>query len=818
MKISLNWLSDYVSWAGTPEELAEKLTLAGLNVEGIERFEMTFPGVVVGEVRTCERHPDADRLSVCTVFDGEEVRRIVCGAPNVRAGLKVLVARTGAVLPGNFKIKKSKIRGVESQGMICSASELELGLDGDGIMELDADLAPGTPADDLFGVKDVVLDVEVTPNRPDWLSHYGVAREVAALEGTLLDAPVVWSPGKTAAEKPEVSVEIVDFADCPRYTAHLARNVRVGPSPRWMQQRLLAVGMRPISNVVDITNYVMLELGQPLHAFDRDRLHGKKIIVRRAAPGETLRTLDDEDRALAPEDLVIADGNGPVALAGVMGGAGSEVSAETQDVLLESASFAPSLVRATSRRLQLISESSYRFERGADWEGVELGARRALALLQEHAGAHISAAVVDRRDPDRKDQEPVSLRVEQVNRLLGAGLTAPEIIDSLQSLGFKCQPLGQASDRDSRHGRITVTVPSFRRDVHQEVDLIEEVARLHGFDHGAPDHRFRSRARVESRDEDCAVAALRCLLAGLGYHEVVTSSFMPRDAVDRLGLPAEDPRREMLAILNPHHGGETLLRTTALPGLLDVVRHNLNADRTPPFRLFQYGREFLPAGRRREDVRHEDERLLPEEPHVLQFALVGDTGSVYGELPATLMEAKALVEDLADAVRVPLALEPGDDQPFLRAGQQWRLRAADGRTVGWAGTLAPAVRRAFDIDAPVVVGSWNLADTDLRPAPVRYEPFSRYPAAKRDLSLVVPDGVSYAAIDALLREHGGPLLQDWDLFDHFRGGSLPEGTSSLGIRLQFQSAKGSLKGKAVDMAVDALRSRLEGDLGVTIRA
>ncbi len=818
MKISLNWLSDYVTWQGTPEELADRLTLAGLNVEGIEPVEVTFPGVVIAEVRTCERHPDADKLSLTTVFDGEETHQVVCGAPNVRAGLKVLLARVGSVLPGNFKIKKSKIRGMESFGMICSAAELELSADSEGIMELDTDLPPGTSADELYGYTDTVLDVEVTPNRPDWLSHYGVAREVAALEGCLLDAPVVWTPPKTGGERPEISVEIVDFEDCPRYTAHVARDVKVGQAPRWMQDRLRAVGIRPINNVVDITNYVLMELGQPLHAFDRNQLGGAKIHVRRAEAGETVETLDDQVRELVTDDLVIADAGGPVALAGVMGGARSEVSDATTDVLLESAFFKPLLVRRTSRRLQLISDSSYRFERGADWDAVDLGAKRALYLLSQHAGAHISTAIVDRKDPDRGEPASVTLRVEQVNRLLGTDLTATEIVTHLQALGLKCQPLGQASDRDSRAGRLMVTVPSFRRDISQEVDLIEEVARIYGFEQIGSTEGFRARTTVSASPEDDRLAGLRKHLAAVGYHEIVTSSFMDRADLGKLGLADDDTRASMLAIDNPHHGGETLLRTTSLPALLHAVRHNLNADCGVPFRLLQAGKSFLPEGEKRTDIRHDDETLLPEEPFEFTAAVIGRSDKAYGDMPASLMEIRGLLAQLEERLTLGLDLVPGSPEPFHRSGLSWSVVDGDGAVVGSAGVLAPAVLRAFDVDVEVAVLSVDLARLSATGAGIRYQSFPRFPAAKRDLSLVVPDSVTYEAVRSCIEEAGGPLLAECGLFDHFRGESLGEGRAALGIRLKFQSAKGNLKGKAVDKAVEAIRTRLEGDLGVTIRA
>jgi len=818
LKISLNWLSDYVTWTGTTDELAHRLTLSGLNVESVESFDISFPNVVVAEVLTREQHPDADKLSLCTVDDGNEVKQVVCGAPNVRAGLKVLFARIGAVLPGDFKIKKSKIRGVESFGMICSASELELSDESAGIMELDDDAAVGTPADDLYGYHDEVLDVEVTPNRPDWLSHYGVAREVAALQSSLLDTPVVWNPPKIGGETPEIHVEIDDFEDCPRYTAHLAREVKVGPSPRWMQNRLAAVGMRPINNVVDITNYVLMEVGQPLHAFDRNKLVGQKLTVRRGKPDETLTTLDEAGRTVGPNDLLIADASGPVAIAGVMGGLQSEVDAETSCVLLESAFFKPRLVRKTSRHLQLSSESSYRFERGADWEAVDLAAKRAMQLLHDHAGAQISTAVVDRQDPDRREVDPVTLRVQQTNRLLGTDLTATAIVGHLQSIGLKCQPLGQASDRDSRAGRLMVKVPSFRRDIFKEVDLIEEVARLYGFDNINSTTGFRAATSVAVRPVDRMLGGVRRMMAALGFHEIVTSSFMERGDADLLGLAADDVRRNMLSIDNPHHGGETLLRTSITPSILHTARRNLNADREAPFRLFQVGREFLPGGRKRQDVRHENEKLLPEEPQVLQAAVIGREGSCYGELPVGMMELKGLFEAFLERTRLNLTLEPSGDEPYFAAGLQWRILDEAGEAVGRIGGIGPSVLRGFDIDTSVDVFELDLARLELTGRATRYEAFPRYPAVKRDLSLVVPDTVSYADIVAQVEKSGGPLLAACELFDHFRGESLGEDRSALGIRLKFQSAKGNLKGKAVDYAIATITSSLEGELGVALRS
>ncbi len=815
MKISLDWLRDLVTWNASPAELAERLTSAGLNVEHVAEIALTFPGVVVARVVACERHPAADRLSLCRVdAGGDEPVQVVCGAPNVREGLSVYFAQVGAVLPGDFRIKKAKIRGVESHGMICSESELGLSAESSGIMELRDAPAPGTSADTLIGFRDTVLDIEVTPNRPDWLSHIGVAREVAALYGTKVTLPPTWSPQQSGSLG--WKVEVASFGDCPRYTAHGADEVAVAPSPRWMQNRLRAVGQRPINNVVDITNYVLLELGQPLHAFDREKLQGDTLRVRRAGTRQTVVTLDDVSREIDADDLVIADANGPVALAGVMGLANSEVTPGSTSILLESAFFAPLLVRRTSRRLNLVSESSYRFEREADWDMVRFAAHRALALLQDLAGATIVSECVDRADPERRPHPDLPLRVSQVNRVLGTDISVEEAAGLVQRLGLKVQPLG--GSRGANVVNMMVAVPSFRRDLVQEVDLIEEIARTHGLDRGAGKGRARGGSGVARRLGDRVQAYLRHHLAAVGYHEIVTSTFFTRRDLEALALPADDVRSECLAVLSPDHGGETLLRSSLVPSFIDVARRNLNAGATSPVRLFQINRVYWPRGERPHPRRHDDERLLPEEPLVLQLGLAGDVGPGLGDLPGDLVELKGLVGELAAALRVALVLEPTDVEPYLVAGQQWAVLDGAGRRVGTAGRLAASVTGALDLDQPVALAEITLSSLDLTPATTTYRAFVRFPAVKRDLSLLVPAGVTYARVAAVLRESGGTLLTNLELFDIYRGKGLPPDMSAYGIRLKFQSDKGNLTGERVDQTLAGMLGALGEQLGVQQRS
>ena len=808
MKISLDWLSDFVDWSDEPVALAARLTAAGLNVEGIETIRRTFPGVVVARVLEREKHPDADRLSLCKVDDGTGAPvQVVCGAPNVRAGLTVLFARVGAELPGDFRIKKSKIRGVESCGMICSATELELGLDGAGIIELETDAASGTPADALFGFEDTVLEIEVTPNRPDWLSHVGVAREVAAIYGTKMSLPPLWNAVE-AGESLGVKVRVEDYADCGRYTAWGARGVKIGPSPRWMQNRLRAIGARPINNVVDITNYVMFELGQPMHAYDRGQLAGNAIHVRRAAKPLKVKTLDGLEREIEAGTLLICDEKEPVGLAGVMGLGNSEVSAQTTEVLLESGFFNPQRVRRASRKLGLISEASYRFERGADWDMVERAAVRALHLLQEHAGAHIVRDWADRHDPDHRPADPLKLRVWQVNRVLGTTVTTDQVAQILQRLGLKVQPMGNAEAIGQGAVNMMVHVPSHRRDLALEVDLIEEIARIHGLDQLAGRGVYRVAGGAVRREADVAREKVRGWLSACGYAEIVTSSFMEAADHDRLGLAADDARRRTLAVANPRHGGDTQLRTVLAPSGLSVARRNLNAGATPPLRFFQVNRVFrpgLPTGR---EARHADEALLPAEPEYLQLVIAGWRDLGLGGLPCDLLEVRGAVEGLATHLRVDLSLEPGTDEPWLDAGAAWRIRDAQGRDVGAAGRVAGAALEAFDVDGPVALAEIRLDALDLRPRPVRFEAFARFPAVKRDLSLLVPSGVPYGGIEGTVRESAGELLESAELFDIYRGKGLPEGRAAMGIRLKFRSAKGSLKGEAVDSAIGGILAAL----------
>jgi phenylalanyl-tRNA synthetase beta chain len=555
-----------------------------------------------------------------------------------------------------------------------------------------------------------------------------------------------------------------------------------------------------------------------MHAFDQSKLSGTTITVKRSEGKTKVVTLDEQERELEEGTLLVCDEKGPVALAGVMGLANSEVDDATKDIILESAFFNPHHVRVASRGLGLISESSYRFERGADWDMVLKAAHRALYLFQELAEAHIVTDWADRFDPDFKAAEAVPLRIWQVNRLLGTDISTTEAAQMLQNLGLKVQPMGNPASSNSSAVNMMVQVPTFRRDLFQEVDLIEEIARSYGFDNMSGGGGFTASRGSVRRPLDRVLGQLRSWFASCGYHEMVTSSFLAAGDLEKLGLPEGDVRLETLSVINPHHGGNTQLRTSLVPELLEVSRRNLNSGAELPVRLFQVNRTFLPGGAKVAEPRHADEALLPEEPLFLQFAVAGSSAKGLDGVPADLLECKGVVESLSTYLRIPLTLEVGDVEPFLEPGVQMRILAADGQLVGSLGRIRPQVAAGWDVDLPVSVVEIRLSALDLEAEPVQYQDFGRFPAVKRDLSLLVPAGVAYGQMEDVVRETGGPLLASVELFDIYRGKGLPEGVGAFGIRLKFRSAKGNLKGKTVDLAIEKVLKALSDRLNIEQRS
>jgi phenylalanyl-tRNA synthetase beta chain len=797
MKVSLNWLRRYVEISERPDILAHDLTMFGLNVEEIHQLGAPFKGVVYGRVLEVERHPGADKLSLCRVeVGGAEPLQIVCGAPNVRPGLGVPVALHGAVLAGGLKIKRSKIRGELSEGMICSEIELAIGENADGIIELDFEERPGTNLESRLGSSDVIFDIEVTPNRPDQLCHLGIAREVAALYGRSLTFADTYS----LHEEGFFRLEIENGDDCPRYTAAFVDDIAVKPSPHWMQELLTAVGMKPINNVVDVTNFVLMELGQPLHAFDRDTLARDTIVVRRARHGERLVTLDGEKRDLDHEILVIADSERPIALAGVMGGEETEVTDRTQRVLLESAMFERRRIRAAKQRFRLETEASYRFERQADIAITKSALERACLLLKEiGAGSPRSSCRDLIKDNAALEPRVLQVRVSQVNRVMGTRLSASDISALLSRLELGSSVAGE---------RLEVAIPSVRRDLEQEIDIIEEIARLYGYENIGRDTVPSSKIFSHRADVDRRNQCICSYLASRGFVEVVTTSFMdPREAA-RFGWRENEPRVRALQIENPLSAMQSHLRTSLLPGLLNVVRRNSRTEQEA-LKLFELGKVFIAAS---------DGAGLPsEELHLAAILARNAVPSQWIEQqrPSDFFDMKGALEALLERMGVdPSSLA------MSRAGS-----AEQGYIFNWyndkellaeGGMLSKRITSVFDIDSEVFYFDIALEGLKGVGGALHYNQVSPYPVVKRDLCLVAGEKVAFSDIINLIKRRA-KYLESISLFDYYRAGHLGEGKRSYTFRLSFRSPDSTLDDAAVDKEIEKFLESLKRDLQVTLR-
>ena len=809
MKVPLSWLRDYVDVDPDPRALADRLTFSGLEVEAVREVGGDYPGVVVGEVRSVERHPNADRLTVCRVFDGQRELVVVCGAPNVCAGQKVPLAQVGARLPNGMGIKSAKVRGVVSEGMLCAEDELRVSDDHSGLMILPANAAAGTPLAEVLGGKDVILEIEVTPNRPDCLSLIGVAREVATLYGIALRWPSVDYPEGNEPVERATRIEVQEPDGCPRYTARILSGVTIAPSPLWMQQRLARAGVRPINNVVDITNYVMLECGQPLHAFDQALLHEGRIVVRRAQAGERMATLDGIDRPIDPAMLMICAADRPVAVAGVMGGAGSEISDATRTVLLESACFKPSDIRKTSKRLGLMTESSYRFERGVDIGRVDWASRRAAGLMVAHAGAAAARGVVDvflRRPAPMR----LTLRYERARDLLGTPVSDADMDRMLNAL--EVAVVGHGT------GTCAVAVPSFRPDLTEEADLIEEIARINGLDKvPAPSPS----AKIVSDADDRAVRAVMAVrgsLVGLGLMEVMNYSFLAERLLTLVGCGTPERR---IVIPNPVTQDHAVLRDALVPQMLETIGRN-HARQVAVGAFFELGRVFF----KRDDGR------LGEEERVC-VGLMGPVGrmGMAGNQPASADEMfawiKGLLEQIETAVHLrergqaasraaAFELRPSE-HAFLEPGRRVAV-FCEGQECGVLGLVAERLRAEWRLTAPVAVLEIQLAPLLRRIFRVpAVKPVGAYPGVSRDMALVVPQHVRHESITACIWQCAPAELSDVRLFDVYAGQGIPAGHKSMAYSLFYRSPERTLTDEEANTFRDSLKAVLRRDLGAEVR-
>jgi phenylalanyl-tRNA synthetase beta chain len=790
MKISTNWLREWVRMTGPAQAIADRLTMAGLEVDSVTPAAPPFTGVVVAEIVGCEPHPQAERLQVCKVNSGAESLQIVCGAPNARAGLKVPLATVGAALPDDLRIKKAKLRGVESFGMLCSARELGLSEDAAGLLELPADAPVGANVRDYLGLDDFIIEADLTPNRSDCLSMRGIAREVGALTDAAVEpAPVQAVP---ASHDGELSVRLDAPAACPRYVGRLLRGVdNKVRSPIWLQERLRRAGVRSLSLTVDVTNYVMLELGQPMHAFDSGKLQGG-IVVRQAVAGESLALLNGETVELREDTLVIADEARALALAGVMGGESSAVDANTRDIFLESAFFAPTALAGRARQHGLHTESSHRFERGVDPTIQRQAIERATQLIVELAGGEPGPVVEAVAEAELPEQPKVKLRAGRVRRLLGVEIPAADVEAILARLGM--QP-------EKTQDGWQVQVPSFRFDIALEVDLIEELARVWGYNR-IPVRRSSGQGVMAAQSESrVPVRRLRHLLADRGYQEAITYSFVEPSLQEAL-----DPEHTPVALANPISADLSVMRTSLWPGLVRALLYNQNRQQQR-IRLFETGLRFRGS--------LDD---LSQAPVVAGVATGLRHPEHWGEpaTPVDFYDVKADVEALLalSGEARAFSFQP-ETHPALHPGQSARIYRGD-MAIGWLGALHPEVAKRLDLAGRTFVFELGLSSVSEARVP-RFAPSSRFQANRRDLAVLVPESVAAGELIEQVEAAAGELLQDAFVFDIYRGAGIGTDRKSLAIGLILQHSSRTLTDEDVDGVIARVVERLKRELGATLR-
>ncbi|MGI9081907.1 MAG: phenylalanine--tRNA ligase subunit beta [Thermoleophilaceae bacterium] len=801
MRVPLAWLRSYSDPGLPAQELAERLDMTGTEVERIERLGVrSTDGFIVGRVLKAGRHPDADRLTVCEVDDGSgEPRTIVCGAPNVESGQTVAVALPGAVMPDGTRLGEAKLRGVTSSGMILAEDEVGIGSDHAGIMVLAGDLPVGAPLHEYLPIADEVLELEITPNRPDCLAVYGVAREVHAATGAALaEDPTASDAEASGGDRVEdhASVEIADPDICLRFVARVFQDVRIGPSPEWLKQRLTAAGQRPISNVVDITNYVMLTCGQPLHAFDLDKVRGSRIVVRRAREGERMVTLDDSERAFGPDAALVCDAEGPSGIAGIMGGQISEVSEDTTRVLMEAATWVGPNILRTSKALGLRTEASTRFEKQLHPELAMAAERLAAKLMVELCGARMVPGTIDAY-PDPAEPRAVELRMERLERLLGQAVEVDEVRGILGRLGFDTSL--------TPGGAISARVPHWRDvDVQREADLIEEVARIYGLERLPITLPARRRAVGRLTSEQRLRRRLEDALRDRGLDEIVGWSFIAPEALERLRL-ADMPS---LRTANPLSEDQSVMRPLLLPGLLDAAARNA-AHGVAALALFESAHVYgpgesldaprgSPRGRRPARERHHLAGLLTQ-------AAPGTWRR--GAVPAGFHAGKGVVEALLGVAGLEGEYR-GGAQPFLHPGRAAGVLVGGGREVGWIGELHPLVARAWDLEGAAAFELDAEALAEEVTATTVFEDLTSYPAVLQDIAVVSPLQVSAAEVQAAVRSGGGDLLRSARVFDVYTGAQVGEGSRSLALRLEFRASDRTL----TDEEVARSRSKIEAEL------
>ncbi len=803
MKVSLSWLSQYVSVEMEIDRLADALTMVGLEVDAVwDRYD-DLDRVFVGRIESVRPHPNADKLRICDVALADRKVSVVCGAPNAAAGMQAPLALPGTRLADGTVLEASTIRGVASEGMLCSESELGLGADKSGLMALDSGLAAGAGLAEALNLSDPVMEIELTPNRPDCLSILGIAREVAAICRTQVRYPEVPAPAAGGRRIEDLaSVTIKDPDHCPRYAAALVTDISVRPSPFWLQQRLLSVGLRPINNIVDITNFVMMEYGQPLHAFDFNRLAENRIVVRTAQEGEPFTTLDGKQRTLTSEMLMICDGQKPVAVGGVMGGENSEIGNDTAAVLIESAYFNPASVRRTARKLGLGTDASHRFERGVDPEGTLVALRRAAALTAELGNGRQADGIIDVH-PGPAKRPTLSLTADATNRLLGTDLSQERIADLLSSIAFSVEP--------GKDGALSVTPPSFRVDVSRPEDLMEEVARLSGYNRipeTSPLIPAEKPPRTGLREFR---ARIRTLMTGFGFSETVNYSFASARAADQLLLAGDDPRRKAVKLLNPLTEEQSVMRTTLAAGLFETVQRNLSRQ-LRDLKLFEIGKVFLDNGADR----------LPEETEMLAAIWTGGRLPFSwhsDQTPCDFFDIKGAVEGLLEGLavhEVGFTRMPDARCDYLRPGSSALITAGE-EEIGFLGEVHRRVRKNFDIDQPCFLFEIDGERLGRQvPTTVSASPIPRFPSVSRDITLIVDRAVESRQLLDRVNEMDEPLVEKVVLFDLFEGEPIPKGKKSVSFRIVYRSHEKTLEDESVNRLHQKLTQTLLDDFDAAL--
>ncbi len=801
MKFTLSWLKDYIDFDLSPQELSDRLTMAGLEVEDVIYQGKGLENIVVAQITEQEPHPDAEKLTLCKVTDGESTYPIVCGASNMKAGDKVALAKIGANLPpgpkfeDGLKIKKAKIRGEVSEGMLCAENEIGLGEESDGIIILHESATLGATIVDELGLNDVVFEVGITPNRPDCLSLIGVAREVAALTGKTVkhpDSNVSESGGDIDSI---AKVELLDSEKCPRYSCRVIKNVKIGPSPDWLKRRLESSDIRSINNVVDVTNYVLLEFGQPLHAFDYDLLEESKIVVRAAKDGEVLKTLDEVDRKLSSDDLLICDGKRPVALAGVMGGANTEVSDTTKNVLLESAYFDPVTVRKTSKSTGLRSESSYRFERGVDPNAVVRALDRAAELIRELGDGEIAKGAIDEY-PVVIEPTEVKLSLKRANKALGTNISAKEL--SRITKGLEFEQLEQNKEE------YTFLIPTFRVDITREIDLIEEAARLHGYDNIPTTLPAVTMSSEKPNIDKLVQEKFKETLISRGFYEVINYSFEDHELLSLVN------KQEALKILNPLTTESSVMRTSMLPGLLKNAILNLN-HQEQDIRLFEFGRVYLPV----------ENTELPKEIRKLTALATGRREpELWGKEEFDFFDFKSILEGAFGALIKKEDVNYHDAQEigFLHPGKSASLVVKD-KEIGYLGELHPDLSEKLGISKSVYVLDIDLDEIAAmaEQKSKRFNPLPKFPSVRRDIALIVDESVPAAGILEEIDNIGSNLIEDAEIFDVYTGEHVEEGKKSVAVSLQLRASDKTLTEEEINKVQEKAVKKLGLALGAELR-